>query len=57
MKAEFKAYIPPIATAITFGMDTARVKLDIPPDCNEEAKKLVNMQGQNLMVTIEVIEP
>jgi len=52
---EFLAYIPPIQTAIQFGDESARVKFDISPDCRQQAKALVDFQGERLRVLVEVI--
>lgn len=53
---EFIGYIPPLQSAITFGDDTARVKIDIPPECCEQAKALIDMQGHELRIIVEVID-
>jgi hypothetical protein len=50
----FSAYIPPLQSAITFGDDSARLKLDIPAECREQAKALVDFQGKRLKVLVEV---
>ena len=52
------AYIPPLQSAITFGDDVCRLKLDIPMSgkdgCAENAKALVDFQGKKLKVLVEV---
>jgi len=53
---EFKAYIPPLASAITFGDDVCRVKIDIPVECRTQAKALVDFQGHELRVLVEVMK-
>lgn len=53
---EFMAYIPPLASAITFGDGPARVKLDVPQECVEQAKALIDMQGKALKVVVEVVD-
>jgi hypothetical protein len=53
---EFFAFIPPRKSAITFGDDSALLKLEIPPECRELAKALVDMQGKHLRVLIEVAQ-
>lgn len=55
-KVSFLGYIPPLASAITFGDDAARVKIDIPPEFSEQAKQLVDMQRHELRITVEVID-
>jgi len=53
---EFYAYIPPLQSAIAFGDDLARIKLDIPAACRPQAKALVDFQGKRLRVMVEVME-
>ena len=53
---EFYAFIPPISAAIKFGDDSARLTLDIPPECREQAKALVDFQGKSLKVLVEVVD-
>ena len=53
---EFLAFIPPLQSAIVFGEDSARVKLDIPIECREQAKALVDFQGHELRVVVEVMD-
>ncbi len=53
---EFLAYIPPLASAITFGDDVCRIKLDIPIECRDQAKALVDFQGKKLRCVVEVVE-
>ena len=53
---EFLAYIPPLQSAITFGDDAARVKIDIPVECREQAKALIDFQGKELRIMVEVID-
>lgn len=57
---EFWAYIAPVASAITFGDDISRIKLDIPMNgkegCPAQAKSLVDFQGKKLRVMVEVID-
>jgi len=53
---EFLAFIPPLQSAITFGDDSARVKIDIPPECREQAKTLIDFQGKKLHIVVEVLD-
>ena len=53
---EFLAYIPPLQSAITFGDDSARVKIDIPIECREQAKALIDFQGKELRIVVEVMD-
>ena len=53
---EFSAYIPPLQSAITFGDDSARVKIDIPIECREQAKALIDFQGKELRIVVEVMD-
>ena len=53
-RAEFPASFPPIMSALLFGSDGVRIKLDIPETHRAEAVKLTRMQGKRLRVTIKV---
>ena len=53
---QFLGYIPPLQSAITFGDDTPRVKIDIDPACQDQAKGLIDMKGMALKFTVEVVE-
>ena len=54
------AYIPPLQSAITFGDDVCRLKLDIPMSgidgCPDNAKALVDFQNKKLKVLLEVVD-
>ena len=52
-RAEFRAAFPNIMSAILFGADGVRLKLDIPEMDRAEAIKLTQWQGRVLKVTIE----
>lgn len=52
-RAEFPASFPPIMSALLFGSDGVRIKLDIPETHRAEAVKLTQWQGMVLRVTIE----
>ena len=53
-RATFRASLPPIMSAILFGNDGVRIKLDIPETDRAEVVKLTAMNGKVLRVTIEV---
>ena len=53
-RAEFRAAFPPIMSAILFGADGVRIKLDIPETDRAEAIKLTQWQGRVLKVVITV---
>ena len=51
-RAEFPASFPPIMSALLFGADGVRIKLDIPETHRGEAVRLTRMQGKVLRVII-----
>ena len=53
-RAEFRAAFPNIMSAMLFGADGVRIKLDIPETDKAEAIKLTQWQGRVLMVVITV---
>ena len=54
-RATFRAAFPPIMSAILFGADGVRIKLDIPETDRAEAIKLTQWAGRVLRVTIEPV--
>jgi len=55
-RAEFVAAFPNIMSALLFGADGVRIKLDIPETFRHEATKLTAWQGKLLRVVI-TLEP
>lgn len=55
-RATFRAAFPNIMSAILFGADGVRIKLDVPETDRAEAVKLTQWQGRVLRVTIEPVE-
>ena len=51
-RAEFIAAFPNIMSALLFGADGVRIKLDIPETFRHEATKLTAWQGKLLRVVI-----
>ena len=51
-RAEFRAAFPNIMSAMLFGADGVRIKLDIPETDKAEAIKLTQWQGKVLRVVI-----
>lgn len=52
----FTASLPPIQSALSFGSDGARIKLDIPESDLPAALKLVMLKGKVFKVTVEEVE-
>jgi hypothetical protein len=53
-KAQFKAFIPPLQSAIRTGGDGGRVTLEVPETDMAEFAKLIAMRGEQLQVTVEI---
>ncbi len=53
-RATFLATLPDIMTALNFGSDGARIKLDAPESEVAQVAKLIGMKGKVLRVTVEV---
>lgn len=54
-RAVFRAEIPEIMSALMFGSDGARVKLQCYENGLGEVAKLIGMKGKPLRVTVEVV--
>ena len=55
MIIELLASLPPIQSALSYGSDGCRVKLDIPETHIAEAAKLIMLRGKEFKVRIEVV--
>jgi len=53
MKIQCMASLPPIQSALNYGADGCRVKLDIPESDIAEAVKLITLRGKAFKITIE----
>ncbi len=53
MKVEFVCSLPPIQSALNFGGDGGRIKIDIPESDIAQAAKLIMARGKVIRVTME----
>ena len=53
MKIEFVCSLPEIQSALNFGGDGARIKIDIPETDIAQAAKLIMARGKVINVTME----